>query len=146
MLFKYLSKWCTYSTTWLLHGWCQVKGLPSRRMFCVHHITMHQFTVSFHLKIYAMLSWLGTAPPPPLKVPVLPVNCCLGVATSSECALQRETKWNPLLSLFRSNRLSWETTSTVVHMHYTHTNTHTHTHTQRNSSVYRLPITRCQAN
>ena len=26
--------------------WCHVKLLPSRRKFCVHHTTMHQFTVS----------------------------------------------------------------------------------------------------
>ena len=40
----------TDSTTWLLHGWCQVKLLPSRRVFCVHHTTMHQFMVSLHSK------------------------------------------------------------------------------------------------
>jgi len=28
------------------HGWCHVKLLPFRRKFCVHHATMHQFTVS----------------------------------------------------------------------------------------------------
>ena len=33
-----------------LHGWCHVKLLLSRRSFCVHHITMHQITVSFHSK------------------------------------------------------------------------------------------------
>ena len=38
------------STVWLLHGCCHVKLLPSRRKFCVHHSTMHQFTVSFHSK------------------------------------------------------------------------------------------------
>ena len=26
----------------LLHGWCRVKLLPSRRTFCVHHATNHQ--------------------------------------------------------------------------------------------------------
>ena len=30
-----------YSVIWLLHGWCQVKLLPSRRTFCVHHTTTH---------------------------------------------------------------------------------------------------------
>ena len=40
----------TYSTIWLLHGWCQMKPLPSWPMFWVHHITMHQFTVSLHAK------------------------------------------------------------------------------------------------
>ena len=45
-----LLKWCTFSAVWLLHGWCHVKLLPSRRTFCVHHTTMHQFTVSLHSK------------------------------------------------------------------------------------------------
>ena len=35
-----------YSAVCLLHGWCHVRLLPSRRMFGVHHATMHQFTVS----------------------------------------------------------------------------------------------------
>ena len=39
-----LPKWFTYSAIWLLHGWCHVKLLPSRRTFCV----MHKFTVSLH--------------------------------------------------------------------------------------------------
>ena len=30
---------------WLLHGW-HMKLLPSRRKFCVHRSTMHQFTVT----------------------------------------------------------------------------------------------------
>ena len=33
--------WSCYSAVWLLHGWCHVKPLPSRRKFCVHHTTMH---------------------------------------------------------------------------------------------------------
>ena len=35
-----------YSGIWLLHSSCHVKLLPSRRTFCVHHTTMHQFTAS----------------------------------------------------------------------------------------------------
>ena len=31
-------------------GLCHVKQLPSRRWFCVHHSTMHQFKVSLHSK------------------------------------------------------------------------------------------------
>ena len=38
-------KWCSYSTVWLLHGWCHIKLLPSQHTFCVHHTTMHQFTM-----------------------------------------------------------------------------------------------------
>ena len=34
-----------YSTVWLFYGWCHVKLSQCR--FCVHHATMHQFTVSF---------------------------------------------------------------------------------------------------
>ena len=30
----------------LLRGWCHVKLLPLRCTFCVHHTTMHAFTVS----------------------------------------------------------------------------------------------------
>ena len=32
------------------HGWCHVKLLLSRGSFCVHHIAMHQITVSFYSK------------------------------------------------------------------------------------------------
>ena len=39
-----------YSAVWLLHGWCHVKLPPSRRTFCVHHTTTHQFTMSLHSK------------------------------------------------------------------------------------------------
>ena len=35
-----------YSVVCLLHGWCHVRLLQSRRTFGVHHATMHQFTVS----------------------------------------------------------------------------------------------------
>ena len=34
----------------LLHGWCHVKLLLSRRKFCVHCTTMHQFIVLLHSK------------------------------------------------------------------------------------------------
>ena len=43
--FEYPPKWCTYSTVWLLHGWCHMKLLPCWHIFCIHHTTMHQFTV-----------------------------------------------------------------------------------------------------
>ena len=45
------TKWCTDSAIWLLHCWCHMKLLPSRRKLCVHHTTVHQFTVSPHSKI-----------------------------------------------------------------------------------------------
>ena len=51
--FEYPLKWCTYSAVWLLRGWCRMKLLPSWHVFCVHHTTMHQFTVSLHSKPYA---------------------------------------------------------------------------------------------
>ena len=51
-IYYYPPKWCTDSTIWLLHGWCYVKLLLSRCMFCVHHTTNHQFTASFHSKPY----------------------------------------------------------------------------------------------
>ena len=38
------------SALWWLHGWSHVKLLPSRRMFCVRHTTMHHFTVSLYAK------------------------------------------------------------------------------------------------
>ena len=40
----------TYSTLWLLYGWCHFKLLPPGCMFSVHHIIMHQFTLSLHSK------------------------------------------------------------------------------------------------
>ena len=43
--------WSSYSTVSLLLGWCHVKLLPSRHKFCVHHATMHQFTVSLYFKL-----------------------------------------------------------------------------------------------
>ena len=39
-LFECPQKWHTYTTIWLLHGWCRVKLLLL--LFCVHHTTMHQ--------------------------------------------------------------------------------------------------------
>ena len=35
----------TYSVIWLLHGWCDVKLLPSWRTFCVYHTNVHEFNV-----------------------------------------------------------------------------------------------------
>ena len=46
------------SSIWLLYGWCRVKLLPSRRMFCVHHTAMHQFTASLYSKPLALLPGL----------------------------------------------------------------------------------------
>ena len=34
------------SAVWLLHGWCDIKLLPSQRMCCVHHTTTQQFSVT----------------------------------------------------------------------------------------------------
>ena len=39
-----------YGTVWLLHGRCHMKLLPSRCKFCVHHTTMHQFTLPLYSK------------------------------------------------------------------------------------------------
>ena len=41
-----------YSVVQLVHGWCHVKLLRSRRTFCVHHTNMHQFTVSLFKATY----------------------------------------------------------------------------------------------
>ena len=40
--------WWSDSTISLLYCWCLVKLLPFRRTFCLHHTTVHQFTVSLH--------------------------------------------------------------------------------------------------
>ena len=48
--FEYPPKWCTYSSVWLLHGWCHVKLLLFRRTFCVHHATMHQSIITLYSK------------------------------------------------------------------------------------------------
>ena len=37
-----------YSAVQLLTCWCHLKVLPSRRTFCVHHTSIHQFTVSLY--------------------------------------------------------------------------------------------------
>ena len=48
---EYPPKWWTsLQLWWLLHGWCHVKLLSSRRTFCVHRATMHQFKMSLHSK------------------------------------------------------------------------------------------------
>ena len=40
---EYPSRRCisTYNDIWLLHGWCQVKLLPSWRTISAHHTTVH---------------------------------------------------------------------------------------------------------
>ena len=38
------------SAVYLLHGWCHVKLLSSRRKFCAYHTIVHHFTVSLHSK------------------------------------------------------------------------------------------------
>ena len=82
---EYPPKWCTYNAVWLLHGWCHVKLLPSRRTFCVHHTTVHQFTLSYH--------WNHIR-----RVRVcLAVTCCLGahsVCTIQLCTSLRSYHWN----------------------------------------------------
>ena len=45
-----------WQAIWLLRGWCHVELLPSRRKFCVHHTTMHQFTASLHSKLHRKLT------------------------------------------------------------------------------------------
>ena len=52
LLLKYPHRWCTNSAIRLLHVWCHVKLLPSQRTCCLHHTTMHKFTVSVHSKCY----------------------------------------------------------------------------------------------
>ena len=48
------------ASVWLLHGWSHLKLLPSRRMFCVHIKTMHQFTVHIiRSHILRMHVWLA---------------------------------------------------------------------------------------
>ena len=37
----------------VLHGWYQVKLLPSQCTFCAHHTIMHQLTESLHAKSHA---------------------------------------------------------------------------------------------
>ena len=42
-VFEYPPLWCTYSAVWLLHGWCHMKLLPSRRVLCTpyNHAPCH---------------------------------------------------------------------------------------------------------
>ena len=42
--FGYPPKWCTYSSVWLLHGWCHVKLLTSLRVLCTPYIHVCQGT------------------------------------------------------------------------------------------------------
>ena len=58
-------KQCTDSAIWSLHGWCYVKLQSSRCMFCVHHTTMHQFTVSSHTKPYRQGAYVFRCTLPP---------------------------------------------------------------------------------
>ena len=41
--FFWISIEVVYLQHW--HGWCHMKLQPSRRMFCVHHTTMHHVTL-----------------------------------------------------------------------------------------------------
>ena len=43
------------------YGWCYVKLLPFRRLFCVHHSTMHPFTESLQSHTGSDLSLAVTA-------------------------------------------------------------------------------------
>ena len=47
-VFEYPPKWCIYSATWLLHGWCRVKLLPSRRV---------PYTPYNHAPVYSVSSF-----------------------------------------------------------------------------------------
>ena len=47
--FEYSPKWCTCSAVWLLHGWCHVKLLMSRRKLCVHHSSLHCHFIRSHV-------------------------------------------------------------------------------------------------
>ena len=64
-MLEYPPKWCIYSAFWLLHGWCHVKLLPFQCMFCVHHTTMHQFTVSLHSQPHMSSACLFSCNLPP---------------------------------------------------------------------------------
>ena len=52
--FEHPPKWCTYSAIWLLPVWCHVKLLPCWHVFCAHHTTMHQFTVSLQARPHTL--------------------------------------------------------------------------------------------
>ena len=47
--FEYPPKWCTCSAVWLLHGWCHVKLLPSRRVLC-KPCTMPRHFMQSHIR------------------------------------------------------------------------------------------------
>ena len=78
--FKYPPKWCTYGAVLLLHGCCHVKLLQSRRMFCVHHATMHQFTVSLYSKPHTQGTCVFNCNLPPALLAEWPrsFTCCCG--------------------------------------------------------------------
>ena len=48
--FEYPLKWCTYSTVWLLHGWCHVKLAAILACSVYNHTTMHHHVMSLHAK------------------------------------------------------------------------------------------------
>ena len=96
-----------YSAVWLLQGWCHIKLLPSQHAFCVHHTTVHQFTVSLYLKPH-MHSF---AYPPKW------LQCCLVVtglvphetAAISACFLCTPYSCAPVYSvaLFEATYVGW---------------------------------------
>ena len=64
-VFEYPPKRCPYNAVWLLHGWCQVKPLPSWHTFYAHHTTMYQFTVSRYLNPITLGACAFSCNPPP---------------------------------------------------------------------------------
>ena len=63
-----LSPLPTNNAARLLHGWCHVILWPSGLVVCVHHTTMHQFTMSLYSKphIYRVLCVFSCNLPPTL--------------------------------------------------------------------------------
>ena len=117
----WISALSVYSAVWLLHGWCQVKLLPSQHKFCVHHTTIHKFTVSLYLKlhIHGINVCLGQIIIIIIKrISTVPINC-----TSWEHGVLYSNTYNTHTYTDRHTR---------VHAH-THTDTHTdtHAHTQK---------------
>ena len=53
-VFWMFTEWCPNRAVWLLHSWFHLKLLLSWCIFCVHHTTMHQFTVLLHLKPHTL--------------------------------------------------------------------------------------------
>ena len=57
---QYPPKWYTYSAVWLLHGWCHVKLLPSRRVLCTPcnhtpcHVTVGFIAVQYLQVVFAI--------------------------------------------------------------------------------------------